>query len=317
MLMSLLVFYVYKGDIMKKGKKGFDKKPKVTKLKVTDEMELMEFLIKNLPNKSRNNIKALLLHRQVSINFRVVTQYNHLLKSGQEVVIAWGKVRTSDNPNDFEILFEDNDIIVVSKPTGLLSIGTDKEFDKTAYNILKQHVKATDPNNKIFIIHRLDRDTSGVMVFAKTEEAQQIMQTEWKKRVQERIYVAVVEGQMKKGQKDTIVSYLKENAAYVTYSVKGDVKDGKKAVTNYKVLKTNRNFSLVELKLATGRKNQIRCHMQELGYSITGDKKYGATKNPMKRLALHALSLAFKHPITNELMRFDTRIPNKFSNLVR
>lgn len=285
-------------------------------LKCSNDCELMTFLIENLKGKSRNNIKSLLLHRQVSINGRPLSQYNHIVKSGQEVLVNFDKQRVDNNVNGFEILFEDKDIIVITKPVGLLSIATDKEKERTAYNILKDHVKNQDNSNKIFIVHRLDKGTSGVMVFAKSAKAQHILQTEWKKRVQERTYVAVVEGKVKKDT-DTIVSYLKENKAYVTYSVPNTEKEGKKAVTHYKVLKRNKKYSLVELKLGTGRKNQIRCHMKELGHSIIGDKKYGAQSNPIKRLGLHALSLVFKHPITDKIMRFDTRIPIKFTTLVK
>ena len=292
------------------------KKSSVRKIIAKEEIELMKLLIMELEGKSRNNIKSLLLHRQVSINNKAISQYNHIVKKDQEVIVSWNKTRSENNVSGFEILFEDKDIIVISKPVGLLSIATDKEREVTAYNILKKHVKTSNPNAKIFVVHRLDKGTSGIMLFAKTEESQQILQTEWKKRVQERIYVAVVEGQMKKDE-DTIISYLKENRAFVTYSTTENDREAKKAVTYYKVLKRNRNYSLVELKLGTGRKNQIRCHMKEAGYSITGDKKYGATKNPIKRLALHALSLEFKHPITNKIIRFDTRIPSKFSNLLK
>lgn len=153
------------------------------------------------------------------------------------------------------------------------------------------------------------------MIFAKSENAQQILQSEWKKRVHERIYIAVVEGRMKLDS-NTIVSYLAENSAYVTYSTPNE-KEGKKAVTHYKVLKRNKQYSLVELKLGTGRKNQIRCHLKEEGNSIIGDTKYGARTNPIKRLGLHALSIKFNHPITNELLSFDTRIPVQFTQLVK
>ncbi len=291
-------------------------KKKEIVLKSSNDCELMTFLIENLKGKSRNNIKSHLLHRQISINGRPVSQYNHIVKEGQEVVVNFDKQRVDNNVNGFEILFEDEDIIVITKPVGLLSIATDKEKERTAYNILKDHVKGQDEKNKIFIVHRLDKGTSGVMVFAKNPKAQHVLQTEWKKRVQERTYVAVVEGRVK-DDSDTIVSYLKENKAYVTYSVSENDKEGKKAVTHYKVLKRNKKYSLVELKLGTGRKNQIRCHMKELGYSIVGDKKYGAQTNPINRLGLHALSLIFKHPITDKIMRFDTRIPNKFTTLVK
>lgn len=285
------------------------------RIKVTKEMELMSFLMEKLEGKSRNNIKSLLLHRQVSINNKAISQYNHVLKEGQEVIINFNKTRVDDHVNGFEILFEDEHIIVITKPVGLLSVATDKEKDKTAYNILKKHVKESDPSNKIFIVHRLDKGTSGVMIFAKSEKAQQILQSEWKKRVQERIYIAVVEGKMKL-EANTIISYLAENKAYVSYSTPNE-KEGKKAVTHYKVLKANKKYSLLELKLGTGRKNQIRCHLKEEGNSIIGDPKYGAKTNPIKRLGLHALAIKFIHPITNELLSFDTRIPTQFTNLVK
>lgn len=292
------------------------KKSKKTTLKATIDTELMTFLIENLEGKSKNNIKSLLLHRQVSINNKAVTQYNHIVKAGQEVVIDWNKQRVENNNfSGLEILFEDEHIIVALKPSGMLSIATDKERTSTAYNILKTYLKEQDESNKIFIVHRLDQGTSGVMIFAKSEEAQQILQSEWKKKVKERIYVAVVEGNVQKEQ-NTIISYLAENKAFVTYSTSDESK-GKKAVTHYKVLKKNKKYSLLELKLGTGRKNQIRCHMMEEGHSIIGDKKYGATGNPIKRLGLHALSIEFFHPITNQLMKFDTRIPAKFSQLVK
>jgi 23S rRNA pseudouridine1911/1915/1917 synthase len=292
------------------------KKSKKTTLKTTVDIELMTFLMEKLEGKSRNNIKSLLVHRQVSINNRAISQYNHIVKAGQEVVIDWNKQRVENNNfSGLEILFEDEHIIVALKPSGMLSIATNKERTNTAYNILKTYLKEKDESNKIFIVHRLDQGTSGVMIFSKSEEAQQILQSEWKKKVKERIYVAVVEGNVQKEQ-NTVISYLAENKAFVTYSTKDESK-GKKAVTHYKVIKKNKKYSLLELKLGTGRKNQIRCHMMEEGHSIIGDKKYGATGNPIKRLGLHALSIEFFHPITNKLMKFDTRIPAKFSQLVR
>lgn len=292
------------------------KKDKQSILKASEDTELMTFLIEELPGKSRNNIKSLLLHRQVSINNKAISQYNHIVKKDQEVVVNWNKKRVgNDNLNGLEILFEDEHILVVTKPVGLLSIASEKERENTAYNILKGYLKNQDTDNKIFVVHRLDKGTSGVMIFAKSAKAQHILQTEWKKRVKERIYVAVVEGNMKK-ESDTIISYLAENKAFVTYSTK-DKSEGKKAVTHYKVIKRNKKYSLLELKLGTGRKNQIRCHMKEEGHSIIGDKKYGARSNPIKRLGLHALSIEFKHPITDKIMKFDTRIPYKFTQLLK
>lgn len=296
--------------------KGGASQVKATILKVEENAELMKFLLEKLPGKSKNNIKSLLVHRQIRVGNKTITQYNHQLEPGNVVEVQWAKVRTSSKATTgLEILFEDDHVIVITKDTGLLSMGTDKEQEKTAYNTLKEHVKNTDPENKIFIVHRLDRETSGVMMFAKTAEAQQIMQSNWKKLVQERTYVALVEGRIQKDS-DTMITWLKENNAFVTYSSPTD-NGGKKAVTHYKVLKRSKGFSLAEVKIATGRKNQIRIHMKELGHPIVGDKKYGAHTSPINRLGLHAQVLAFKHPITNELIRFETRIPKKFTDLFK
>lgn len=296
--------------------KGGASQVKATILKVEENAELMKFLLEKLSGKSKNNIKSLLVHRQIRVGNKTITQYNHQLEPGNVVEVQWAKVRTSSKASTgLEILFEDDHVIVITKDTGLLSMGTDKEQEKTAYNILKDHVKNTDPENKIFIVHRLDRETSGVMMFAKTAETQQIMQSNWKKLVQERTYVALVEGRIQKDS-DTMITWLKENNAFVTYSSPTD-NGGKKAVTHYKVLKRSKGFSLAEVKIATGRKNQIRIHMKELGHPIVGDKKYGAHTSPINRLGLHAQVLAFKHPITNELIRFETRIPKKFTDLFK
>ena len=165
------------------------------------------------------------------------------------------------------------------------------------------------------MVHRLDRDTSGVMIFAKSEKAQDILQTTWNDSVKERTYVALVEGNVKKDS-DTIISYLAENKAMITYSTDNE-EEGKKAVSHYKVLKRNKNYSLLEVNIETGRKNQIRVHMQDLRHSVVGDKKYGSTKNPIKRLGLHAHTIVFKHPITKEVLSFTSKIPEAFLSLFK
>lgn len=215
-----------------------------------------------------------------------------------------------------KVVYEDEYLIAVEKASGILSIATDKEREKTAYNIVKNYVKSRNPLEKLFIVHRLDRETSGVMIFAKTEEMQQILQTNWQKMVLERTYVAVVEGKVEKNS-DTIISYLKENSAFVTFSSDKEIEGSKKAVTHYTVLKRSKGFSLVEANIETGRKNQIRVHMQSLGHSVVGDKKYGATTNPLGRLGLHAKSIIFKHPKTGKVLSFQTGIPAKFSGMFK
>ena len=283
--------------------------------KVKEQNELMKFLIENLPNKNRNNIKSLLKNKQVLVDGAAISQFNHPLNPGQEVMITESRFSDKDMKG-IKVVYEDEYLIAVEKASGILSIATDKEREKTAYNIVKNYVKSRNPLEKLFIVHRLDRETSGVMIFAKTEEMQQILQTNWQKMVLERTYVAVVEGKVEKNS-DTIVSYLKENSAFVTFSSDKEIEGSKKAITHYTVLKRSKGFSLVEANIETGRKNQIRVHMQSLGHSIVGDKKYGATTNPLGRLGLHAKSIIFKHPKTGKILSFQTGIPAKFSGMFK
>ena len=288
-------------------------KEKRTCLKVTEPSELMKFLLAEIPSKSRSEVKSLLAHRQISVDNEVVTQYNRPLEIGQEVVVNWTKVLIEKQPQGLNIVFEDPYIIIIEKQAGLLSIATATEKEQTAYSILSEHVKKRDPKNKIFVLHRLDRDTSGVMMFAKSEKVQQLLQNDWKENVLERNYVVVVEGSVTQEQ-GTITSWLTESKAFKMYSSRTP-NDGQKAVTHYKVLKKNKHYSLLEVKLETGRKNQIRVHLQDIGHSVIGDKKYGATKQPIGRLGLHARVLAFRHPITGEEVRYETDTPKEFLNL--
>ena len=283
--------------------------------KVKEQNELMKFLIENLPNKNRNNIKSLLKNKQVLVDGAAISQFNHPLNPGQEVMITESRFSDKDMKG-IKVVYEDEYLIAVEKASGILSIATDKEREKTAYNIVKNYVKSRNPLEKLFIVHRLDRETSGVMIFAKTEEMQQILQTNWQKMVLERTYVAVVEGKVEKNN-DTIVSYLKENSAFVTFSSDKEIEGSKKAITHYTVLKRSKGFSLVEANIETGRKNQIRVHMQSLGHNVVGDKKYGATTNPLGRLGLHAKSIIFKHPKTGKILSFQTGIPAKFSGMFK
>lgn len=282
---------------------------------VKEDNELMKFLIESLPKKNRNNIKSLLKNKQVLVDGVAISQFNHPLVSGQEIMITESRFSDKDMKG-IKVVYEDEYLIAVEKASGVLSIATNKEREKTAYNIVKNYVKSRNPLEKLFIVHRLDRETSGVMIFAKTEEIQQILQTNWQDMVLERSYVAVVEGKVEKNS-DTIISYLKENSAFVTFSSDKEIEGSKKAITHYTVLKRSKGFSLVEAKIETGRKNQIRVHMQSLGHSVVGDKKYGATTNPLGRLGLHAKSIIFKHPKTGKILSFQTPIPIKFLGMFK
>jgi 23S rRNA pseudouridine1911/1915/1917 synthase len=284
-----------------------------TTFDVKEDTILMPFLIQSLKNKSRDNVKSLLRNKKILVNGRSITQYNHPLNPGDQVAIKRDTATDGTINRRLSIIYEDDYIIVIDKHAGLLSIATDKEKDHTAYSILSTHVKLQNPSARIFIVHRLDRDTSGVMMFAKSEKVQSILQKDWRDSIRERTYIAVVEGEVAV-QDGKVSSYIYESKALVMHST-GDREKGELAVTRFRTIKSNKNYSLLEVYLETGKKNQIRIHMQELGHSIVGDKKYGATGNPIGRLGLHASVLAFIHPVTLQEMRFDSKMPAKFRRL--
>jgi 23S rRNA pseudouridine1911/1915/1917 synthase len=294
---------------MRTGQKNREESP----MEVRDEIILMPFLLQRLKQKSRDNIKSLLRNKRVLVNGQAVTQFNHPLIPGDRVEVRWEAAIEGSINRNLSILYEDDHLIVIDKHSGLLTIATDKEKDRTAYTMLSSHVKLQNPANRIFIIHRLDRDTSGVMMFAKSERVQSIMQSEWKERVKERTYIAVVEGQVVEAE-GKISSYIYESKSLVMHSSQNPDK-GELAVTRFRRLKSNSDFSLLEVNLETGKKNQIRIHMQEMGHSIAGDRKYGASGNPIGRLGLHASVLAFIHPVTGKDMRFELKAPARFRRL--
>lgn len=277
---------------------------------VKEPAELLPFLLATLANQGRNSVKSLLVRGQVTVNDKVVTAYNCQLHPGQ--IVAVNKERIVEEPAfvGLSILHEDDDIIVIHKDHGLLSMASREEDEITAYRQLTDYVRRSQPKNRIFIVHRLDRDTSGVMLFAKNENAQQILQNNWDEIVKERSYVALVDGLVRKPE-GTISSWLKESSTLKMYS-SPHPNDGQHAVTHYKTMKANKQFSLLEVHLETGRKNQIRVHMQDIGHPVAGDKKYGSRSRELGRLGLHARILAFEHPITGNLLRFQTDIPKAF-----
>ena len=210
-----------------------------------------------------------------------------------------------------DILYEDKFIIIVNKPSNLLTIANDSEQDNTLYNQVYTYLKQKHKNNKVFIVHRLDKDTSGIVLFAKNADIKYILQNNWEKV--KRYYYAVVNGEVKK-EKDVIKSYLKETKTFLVYS--SNDKRGKLAITEYETLKKNNKYSLLKIDIKTGRKNQIRVHLNDINHSIVGDKKYGINNNPLKRLCLHAYYLEFIHPITNELIKIETKYPKDFNKLI-
>ncbi len=278
--------------------------------KVEQEDTLLNYLLSLFGDKSRTTVKSYLAHRQVAVNGMPMTQFDAVLHAGDELTVNFKAGFSIFKHNRLRLVYEDEYILVVDKGYGLLSMSTERIKTGTAYSILSDYVKSQNPGNKLFIVHRLDRDTSGLMMFAKSKGIQEQMQHNWHNIVLERKYVAVVEGVMEQPE-GVVRSYLAENAVYQVYST-DNPEEGQLAITRYKVLRGNNKFSLVELDLETGRKNQIRVHMHDLGHSIAGDRKYGAHGSPLGRVALHACKLRFAHPVTRKEMNFETPVPPRF-----
>lgn len=217
-------------------------------------------------------------------------------------------------PRGMKLLYEDKDILVVDKPSGLLTMGTERDKTRTAYCLVTDYVRKGNPKsrNRVFIVHRLDRDTSGILLFAKNEQAKTILQEQWD--TTEKKYLAIVHGQLAR-KEGTISTYLAENSAHNVYSTT-DPQKGKLSHTAYKVLKESKEFSLLEIDLLTGRKNQIRVHFAEIGHPVVGDRKYGEGKKTHPRLALHAKSISFKHPISGRQHAFEAEVPEYFRQLI-
>ena len=243
------------------------------------------------------------------------TRYDAEVHAGDKFSVNFDQSFKVFKHSRVELVYEDEHILVINKGYGLLSMGTDNKKDGTAYSIMREYVKYHNPLAKVFIVHRLDRDTSGLMMFAKNIEAKEAMQHNWNNMVLNRKYLAVVEGKVEEPE-GTIKSYLAETSQYEVYSTENP-NEGQLAVTRYTTLKCRNGYSLLEVELDTGRKNQIRVHMKDLGHPIAGDRKYGAKTSPIHRLALHAQTLRFVHPITRKEMNFTTPIPASFASMVK
>lgn len=275
---------------------------------------LLDFLFAAMPDSRKTTVKDYLKYNQVMVDGNVTTRFDQELEPGQTVKVnTTREFQTFYNPR-LKIVYEDDDIIVVNKGYGLLSMGTDKIKDGTAYSLLRDYVKRKDPRNKLFIVHRLDRDTSGLMMFAKTMAAKETMQHNWNNMVLERCYNAIIRGRMEPAEGE-IRSYLTENSAHEVYSTQNP-EEGQLAVTRYRTVGHRGPYTLLELNLATGRKNQIRVHLKDSGHPIVGDRRYGSDESPIHRLALHARTLRFVHPVTRRDMNFSCPLPASFSKLV-
>lgn len=279
------------------------------KLKVNKNGELLDYLYNNL-DMPKKKIKQYLTHGAIFVNNVKIRQYNYPIINGMEIVINTDSKNKKVLP--FEVLFEDDNIIVVNKPAGLLTIATAKEKEKTLYHIVSDYLKRKDRNARVFIVHRLDKETSGVLVLAKNEKIKKQLQENWNEYVSLREYVAVVHGHLKEQEKK-IIQNLKETKTNLVYVTKHN--DGKEAITNYKVIKESSKYSLVSINIETGRKNQIRVAFSSLGNPIVGDNKYGI-RDKESRLYLHANRLKMYYPVIKKDILFETSNPVEFRKIM-
>ncbi len=277
---------------------------------VKSDGELLDYLVNNI-DMPRKKIKEYLTHGSIYVNNNRTTKYNYPVYSGNTIIIDTKSKNKVILP--FEILFEDDHIIVVNKPSGLLTIATDNEKYNTLYHIVRNYLVSKNKNNRIFIVHRLDKDTSGVIIFAKDERTKNMLQDNWNDYVKLREYICVVHGKLE--EKDNkIVNYLAETKTKLVYTTTKDL--GVEAITNYEVVKENKDYSLVKVVIETGRRNQIRVTFKELGNPIVGDKTYGIKDNG-KRLFLHADKLKLYYPVIGKEILFESKIPAEFKKIMK
>lgn len=276
---------------------------------VKQPMQLLQFIEHALNGVSCSRAKAILSGGGVRVDRKNTRQFDLELRPGQVVEISKRKPKGELQSKFVKIVYEDPQIIVIEKAPGILSMAT-SHHAFCVKQVLDDYFHRTHQKCTAHVVHRLDRDTSGLLVYAKTLQAEQILEHNWRDIVTDRRYLALVSGELPQKQ-GSVESWLKDNKAYFTYSSPVD-NGGKYALTHYRVLRTDGKHSLVELKLETGRKNQIRVHMQDLGHPVCGDIKYGNGDDPIGRLALHAYRLNFYHPMTGEPLRFETPVPKGF-----
>lgn len=298
-----------------KDKKKRHEKNDLKEYEVKETNTLLNFLIANAKGHSRNSLKTILKNYCILVNGAAVTQFDFVLDVGDIVAISKIPYRSRQvGKATIDIIYEDNEFIAINKPYGVLSVASDKEKIKTAYKLVSDYIRRSDKHGKIYVVHRIDKETSGVLMFAKNENIKNIMQEKWNEIVTKRGYFAVVDGELKE-KSGTIKNYLKQSNSNLTY-ITNDKKNSQFAITHYKLVKTNHKYSLVDVNIDTGRKNQIRVHMGSLGNFIVGDDKYGDPTDPLGRLGLHAYALHFNHPITGKQYKFETKIPQQFMSVV-
>ena len=281
--------------------------------KVVEPAQLIAFIMEKMHGMSRNRAKALISNRVVLVNNAITTHPLAELKPGDVVQLDRSKHKKSFHCKELDIVFEDPYLFIIDKHPGLLSMSNNSR-QQTVQTVLNRYLEKGGGRNTSHLVHRLDRDTSGLMVYAKDVQTQQSLINSWQQLVTDRRYLALVKGEFEQ-PRGRIQSWLTEDKKFITHSSPVD-NGGKYAVTHYNVLASSNGYSLVECELETGRKNQIRVHMADLGHPVVGDRKYGSDEDPMRRLGLHAYMLCFTHPVTGKHLRFETPVPFCFEKLL-
>lgn len=300
---------------LKRGNRKLFTADNIKSYEVIEETTLLPFLFSSLPGLSKTEVKSMLKFKHVAIKGAAVTQFDTPLYPGDMVEVNFGRSFYKFNNPQVKVLFEDKWIIVIEKASGLLSVANDTSREKNAFHIIRDYVRHDNPDAELYVCHRLDQYTSGILIFAKNEDLMSELRANWDFYVKERKYICVTEN-IPPRTEDTIESLLTQNEHLRVHST-NDENVGRLAVTHYRVLQTRGRYALVDVEIFTGKKNQIRVHMSEMGCPIAGDMKYGAETNPMRRLMLHNYRLSFIHPVTGEQMRFTLPTPSVFRKLTQ
>ena len=278
---------------------------------VKKETTLLAFVMEKLPKQSERNCRRIIANHQVAVGGAPISLFSAELYPEDEVTIAWEPIRKKKR-RDLPIIYEDDHLLAIDKPSGLLSVASDKEKKATAYRMMSDYVSMKDRSKRLFVVHRLDEDTSGVLLFAKDRATQEKLQKHWNDVVTKRGYYAIVEGEMEK-KEDTLRNYLFEDKTNLMRVAHG--KSGKLAVTSYKVIAEKGGYSLLDVDIKTGRKNQIRVQLGHIGHYVAGDDKYGEPANPLKRLGLHAYELMIVSPIDGRSIELKSPMPTAFKSM--
>jgi len=287
----------------------------VAKFKITQADTLLNAAAALLPDHKPTKLKSLLKHNQLAINGIPTSQFDHPVNQGDELWVNFDRSFQVFSHPRIKLVYEDNDIIIVDKGYGVLSTAAGRPSDDTVYNIVRKYAKGFSDKANIYVVHRLDRDTSGLMLLTRTKQSRDMLINNWNDMIVDRKYVAVVEGKVEQHE-GTVKSFLAENPETFEMYSTDDKKIGKLAVTKYRVLKQGKKFAMVEVQITTGRKNQIRVHMHDLGNPVSGDRKYGGHPSPINRVALHATMLSFIHPTSQKVVTFSSPVPSNFEKMI-